>query len=266
MTNIQRTFAGFDLEKVVKDEDARRAEEQRVRELEARRKVADAGKRGTAPVPATPSQPASPLSVASYTNFTFEHPAYREAGATEKKLLHYDESLARLRAAGYERHARPQEVFSLLINGLEGKLTGASQPLAAVKNDILTGYEEWLNLAFERKGAVLVAYLDPEGLVWRKDKYKKDNFTFAEKREFTIGAVESCKWLKLQNFPTTLVEYLYTRPFDKLPKDIQDNGVLYLPSEKTLWPVGRGDYGFGVGASYDWASRGVRGAAPKNKP
>lgn len=176
----------------------------------------------------------------------------------DKKLLTYDASLASLRSRDQIRHPRPQEVFSLLIANLENKLTPQQK---AVANDMFTSYGEWLSAAAERNGDKLTVYIDPEGLVWNGYAYVKQNFKFGTKKEFSVQGIPSQSWQDLNKFDPNLVEFLYTRPFDKLPPVMQQGdrrAQVYLPPEGTIRPVGRGNFRFDFGYFYNsWASRGV---------
>src|SRR3989339_1513287 len=83
----------------------------------------------------------------------------------------FDASLQRLKQAGYSRHPRTAEVFSLIIAHFEKKLP---KNLDDIAKDILSGIGEWLSLAIERKGDTLVCYLDPENLVWNASSRRYD--------------------------------------------------------------------------------------------
>jgi hypothetical protein len=216
------------------------------------------------PVPETPKQ--GMIAAASYKGIEFEQPAYREQGNADKQLLYFDKSLEHLRAAGFERHARPQEVFGLLIDGLEGKLTGS---ISDVQKDMLTSYGEWLSLSFERKGPILIAHLDPEGLVWNGKVYVKENFKEHGHYEFNVSGKKSNEWIPLKEFDNKLIEFLYTRPFKDLPKEIREGdryARIALPPDGTAWPVGRVSGWYDVGVDGGRASRGVRSASAKKSP
>ncbi|MBS3148085.1 hypothetical protein J4219_04325 [Candidatus Woesearchaeota archaeon] len=209
----------------------------------------------------------SVVSVGSYERVDFESRAYRAQNEQTKDILTFDESLERLRAAGFERHARPQEAFGLIIDGLEGKLNGE---LSKVSADMSTGHGEWLSLAFERKGELLVCYLDPVGLVWTGIKYDKQNFGYSGECSFDINGITSGQWVGLDKFRPYFVQFLCGRRFDQLPTEMREGNKkvhVYLPSDGVAWPVARGDYRFsvsGFGSRYgvygDGASRGVRDA------
>ena len=273
----QQKIAGFDIDEVIAQDQARMKAEREAAEAERKRRELEQKRAGRKPRPATTITPATPpviipagSLVVPYHSIEFEHPAYRAAGQTDKTLLRYDASLARLRAAGFTRHARPQEVFSLLIDGLEGKLTPQEKSIC---DDQLTSYGEWFSLAFERQGDLLITYLDPEGLGWRNNKYvKTKSFKFAEKKDFDISGKESQQLIDLNLFQDDLVQFMYGRSFVALPQEIREGekkAQLYLPTDKTALPVGRSNFYYGYDASGDnfgnWASRGVRGRASAPK-
>lgn len=211
-----------------------------------------------APVAVLPSN----IAVVTYKGLEFEQQAYHEQGQKKKKLLTFDESLARLQRAGFERHARPQEVFGLLIDSLEGRLAA---PEKAMADDAFSGYGEWLSLAFKRQGNVLIAYFDPKGpvLEWFKGYANTKNFTWARKEEFDIKGKPSQSWIDLDEFDYRFVQYIYGRSFSSLPTEMQQGNKkaqVRLPPDGIAWPVGRGGYGGCSVDGYDpvWASRGAR--------
>ena len=199
-----------------------------------------------------------------YKDFFVEAKAKRDVGQVDKSLMYYDKSLADLRSKGFARHLRSQEVFGLLADGLEGKLSGEQK---VVYDDMLVSYGEWLSLAFERDGNKLFCYVDPEGLVWKDNRYVKDNnFKFSEKKEFDISGKSSRVWIDLREFGDDFVKFLYGRFFSHLPVQMQEGGQraqVYLPPDKTAWPVGRGNcYWFGV-FGFNYYGRASRGSVPR---
>src|SRR3989344_8139270 len=143
--------SGFDADKIIAQDQARQAEERKAAEAAARQKEIGerrGRKKGTPVAPATPSAP----SVAPYKGIQFEPFAYGadENGErkTEKELFTYDQSLAGLQVGGFDRHPLPFEVFSLLADNLENKLTDPG--LKAVAEDMLKSHGEWLDMAMER--------------------------------------------------------------------------------------------------------------------
>lgn len=190
----------------------------------------------------------------------FEPLAYREENRTHKALLTYDKSLERLRAAGYERHPQPAEVFSLLADNLEGKLDAQEK---AIADDMLKNYGEWLSVAVERKGNVLVAYFDPVGLQWneRANKYGvKGTLLYSHRNEYDVTGKPSEQWIDLEQFSPEFVQDMYSRPFAKLPEKMQEGNQrvqVWLSSDGEMWPVGRGGQ-FDFDNIFVRASRGVR--------
>ena len=181
----------------------------------------------------------------------------------EKKLFTYDASLERIKAINSaNRHPYPSEAFGLIIDGLEGKL---SSDCLKVYNDMMTNYGEWFSMAFERKGNELHAYLDPENLKWDGSIYKVvgNKLKYSVKEVFDLSGIDSEKWIGLNTFQGDFVKFMYGRKFEDLPgkmKEGNQRAQVYLPSENTIWPVGRGGYWFDiVGCSYYVrASRWVR--------
>ena len=271
----KKFVAGFDLDKVYEEEEARLKSEREAAEAARRRQELGqkrAGRKPPSPPPAPATPPAvvvPPTLIIPYHGIEFEHTAYREAGETDKAVLTYDASLARLRAAGFERHARPQEAFGFLAAGLEWKLTPQERK---IRDDMLTSYGEWLSLAFERQGDTLITYLDPEGLEWGGEKgyIKKRSFKYTDTKDFDIAGKMSQHHIDLNQFPDDLIQFLYGHSFADLPQEMrvgQRKAQVYLPPDKTAWPVVGSYFGSRYivgGFNYiDRASRGVVPSAPK---
>ena len=210
-----------------------------------------------------PSISATPSKIITLDNLIIEEKSPR--GGKDKKLFTYDKSLEVLRQRNYQRHLRPDEAFRLLIDTLENPNSKYKQ----VSEDMLLSYGEWLSSAMLRKSKdKLTCYTDPENLIWDSSQYKvQGNLKYSQEKTFTIDKdIPSQSWVDLNKFPNDLVEFLYSRPFDKLPKVMQKGNKraqLWLPEEGIIRPVGRGYdyYDFCVDACYDGgggASRGVR--------
>ena len=181
----------------------------------------------------------------------------------DKKIVYYNQSLSELKNRKYERHARPIEVFGLLIANLENKLTAEQK---AIAQDMVNSYGEWLSLAIERKGNELICYEDPENLVWdaAKNLYVvQGKLKYGNEKKFSIKNIKSSEWIDLQNFDKHLQKYLYGREWKDLPNEMKAGNLhaqLALPPDKTIWPAGRGIYWYVVNCRYYyyWASRGVQ--------
>ena len=188
--------------------------------------------------------------------------AYRLQGQTKKALLTYDQSLKQLREAGYERHLRPAEAFTLLAKGLEERLTPEQ---IEVHDDMLTSYGEWLSMAMERQGDTLITYLDSEGLTWDGEKYVKPTaFNSTETKSLNITGIKSQQYIDLNLCGQELVRYLYGRACSDLPIPMRDGSQraqLYLPVVGMVEPMVCGglEVMFDLGCYFDGgrASRGV---------
>jgi hypothetical protein len=259
-----KKFAGFDLDDVFAQEEARLKKERE--EQERRRQKQPSAKQGAEKKPriVTQQRGVVPATGVLYEGLEFEERAPREGDV--KKTFYYDTSLSRLRRKGYERHPLPAEAFSLIIDGLEGKLSGG---LARVHEDMLESYGEWLSMVFARKGNTLHCYEHPENLRWNnKSKvYSTSKMAFLNEQTFDIATLPSETWISIKDVEKItpgLVTYLWSRPLAQLPDTIQKKAGLYLPADGVAWPVGRGnvvvfDNGYDVGGYYDVrASRGVR--------
>ncbi len=188
--------------------------------------------------------PVSPIP-ADFSLISFESKS--QMGNDNKKLLFtYDKSLERIKAAGHERHALPSEAFSFLIANLENKLTAGQKAIAI---DMLDSWGEWLGMAWKRKLDKVICYSNPENLKWDGSKYAIDGkkLICSSENEFPLAQnIPDSNWVDLSTFDAGLVQFLYSRQFAQLPKEMRDGdkkAQMYLPPENTLWPLGRGfDY------------------------
>jgi hypothetical protein len=243
-------FAGFDLDKIVRDTDAAK------RLAEEAKKRAEAGKK---PAPAAPIARDDPL-YNYYGDVEFEEHVYH--GGVDR-FIWFGTSLDRIKSKkpGFERrHARPREVFSLLINGIEGKLLSG---YADVYADMQTTEAEFLSLAWERQGGILTAYLDPKGLRFSKGNCIKTNkFGFTEQKKFNVEGME-LKYIPLEKFSDDFVVYHYGRHYMDLPEKMRvgdDRAKVMLPRENGhIWPVIRngGSSIYSITYCDRGASRGV---------
>lgn len=240
-------FAGFDLDKIVRDADRKKQEAEREKKAK--------------PAPAVPAPIAR------------DDPVYNYYGDVEfdehvsqtfvERFIWFGTSFDRIRSTKprfERRHARPKEVFSLLINGIEGKLLDG---YAAVYEDMQTTESEFLSLAWERQGNSLTAYLDPKGLRFSKGLcYKTNKFGFTEKKKFDGEGME-LRYIPLDNFSDDFIVYHYSRQFRHLPAKMcigDDKAkVLLPPDDGHIWPVIRngGSSIYSITYSPKGASRGV---------
>ena len=180
---------------------------------------------------------ASPLIV--YNGLAWESSVYRAPDG--RMLFSKTESDARLHALGM-RSPKPRELFGLIREGLERKLSG--EPLQLFE-DVMLSNGEWFNTYFETRNGTLIVTED------------------GSEEIYSIEGMNPGDFYPLRDFAASgnFVERMYSVPFALLPQRIQNESSVYLPSGGGSWPVGRGgldNYGFGIG-SYDVrASRGVR--------
>lgn len=198
----------------------------------------------------------------SYKKVFFEEHAPRQKNKNEL-LFNFQDSLDNLMQRGYARHPRPNEVFSLLCSYLEGDLS-----VKDVAEDMLSGYGEWFSLAMKHQSNLLHCYIDPD-------------FEYDKKQ--MLYNLKSCSSEKLFSFPSSdkysfnikeinalnpsVVEFLWSRPFDELPLKIRNKACLYLSTDEHVWPAGRSSDYYKYVVCYitgDWPSRGVRVIGEKN--
>jgi len=217
-----------------------------------------------------PRTPQNSTTTTTIDDLDWEQTSPKDTDGT-KTLIRYDQSLARLQNAGYERHPSPQETFRNIINGLENKLSPTEK---ALYDDMISSYGEWLNIAIEiteeKQGLIkkitgspkrtLTTYENPQ-LHWNNNHYDINGHT--NKKEYDITDVALQTWVDLDKLPEQLIIDLYGRTHQQLPQEMRtgnNRAQLYLPTPGTPWPAGRGDVGrFGIGAGGSHgASRGVR--------
>ncbi len=255
-----KNFAGFDLDAVFREEEERLKQEERRKVFEGKKQ----GVQGSVKKPDNSLAVSNTPLIVSYQDVLFEERAFRAQGKSDKKLCYFNDSLAELRARGFARHARSQEVFGLLMAGLEGRLSGS---LKGICDDLLTSYGEWLSLAFERQGDILSCYLDPEGLVWDGTQYVKAGFKCLDQRNFNIAGKFSQQLIDLSTFGDDFVQYVYGRCFKDLPSVMREGpkkAQACLPLEGIVWPVGRHGYVCVVDGYY-YGSRASRGVVAAQK-
>lgn len=187
-------------------------------------------------------------------------PGVRSWRSNKKYVINFNDSLERLRKAGYERHLYPWESFELIMYHLEGKL---NETLDAIAKNLVASDGEWFNLAVERQGEKLTCYVDPENIRWDgyEEKYVVDGvLRYNYKEDLKIRRVSSQMWTSMQYFDEDFVEFFYNRKFKDVPQKLQENAMIYLPPDYELWPIGRGNgWGFNIcGYVSDRVSRGIR--------
>lgn len=198
----------------------------------------------------------------SYKLLVWEKRAYRSSLHLRKQRFSFHDSLVRLQSAGYERHARPHEVFGLLSDGMRGLLPRGSV-WQKIYQDMISNYGEWLSIAFERQKNKLLVYVDPEDLVWNQINrcYEKGPLFHASYvSEFHLPTSSQVPF-NLRFFSHDFVHFLCKCPYQELPTCLREGMksiCVWVTSQGTPWPVGRGNINFVVGGpGYVWASRGI---------
>src|SRR3989338_8111259 len=99
---------------------------------------------------------------------------------------YFNDSLTGLRSRGWQRHARPVEVMTVLVDYLK---KGDSSKYAVLAKSMLSGKGEWVSAAFKKKGNFLEVALDPENLVWNNNAYVVNGGSLASSgvKKFDIG-------------------------------------------------------------------------------
>jgi len=193
-----------------------------------------------------------------------------EKGKTtnQKDIFTFDGSLARLRAAGYDRHPTPSEYCSLIMDYLDGNLR-YKPLLKEIAEDILKGVGEWLSMAMKMMcSRILVCYGDPENLVWDEKKkqyvvngndiihstYTNSPISIPSEKSINLAGVDNDE----------LIRFLYGRSFEDFPERVRKGdllGLLTLPPDMALAPVCCSDpWRLHIDGCYGnfRASRGVR--------
>ncbi len=150
----------------------------------------------------------------------------------------YDKSMERLRAQGFDRHLYAHEAFNLFFSDLEHVLTGTSYDSCKKINDYAAG---WLSLAFERQKSTLVAYVNPEGLVWNGKQYEKTReFRCSERKEFSVLWNISSKPTRFEWLDPEFIRFLCGRSLEQIPLWLERNNCsiyVWLPEDGEIWPI-----------------------------
>lgn len=156
-------------------------------------------------------------------------------------------SLSRLKEVGYERHLRPWESFSLIIECLENRLP---PDLESFAQELIKSKDEWLSMAIKRKGNTLFCYVDPQNLKQNQNglRYFTDGmlkYNHSLSKNLSVKNIPSGTWVSLDHFSDEFVKYFYNRKLKSLPKKMREEPYkagVYIPPEGDLWPVSRGRF------------------------
>lgn len=194
----------------------------------------------------------------------FENPPYKNIifdslanyAGDNKRRYSFDKSCERLINEG-KRQPLSNEVFSLIIDGLEGKL---SAELLVIKEDFFKSYGEWLDLAIKPENKMLNCYEHPRNVILIPGDYDCSKMTFTRLKQFPLNGMPLGTYIPIKDIAKKspqIVTYFWSRPFEKLPIELQNYARLLIP-EKTR-PVGRDNFdGFNVNGNFNYrASRGL---------
>ena len=175
-------------------------------------------------------------------------------------LLRYDEHVKRLNESKWTRAPSPQEVFSLLTDYFQGKLTGYYKDIAS---NLIKLPGEFLCNAIYVDGSELMVYENVRNIYYsnKEKSYKiSDPIWFDNVKNFNVNLPVN-QFSLVSAFPKEFVEYLYTRTADKLPKDQTHNARIHVPEKLRLYPIKRMKnslFDIDVVVNYIAISRGVR--------
>ena len=139
-----------------------------------------------------------------------------------KNYMYFNDSLARLREAGFKRHLRPVEYFAIFA---DVETHGSASPYYELRKNLWSNYGEWLSMAVMIKDGMLHIAMDPENIAWND---KKSEHIYTGPTTITIPAPQ----LKADKWNENISEF--TNYFGVGCKGI------YLPKEGVWGPVGFG--------------------------
>lgn len=181
----------------------------------------------------------------SYKQIEFQLYATKHRNGT---MFLFSSSLDSIKSAKFERHPLPHEICSLLIAGIEGKLSGAESGL---EQGILHSQEQFLSIMFRYAGGILHCYENPENVIGSNNV---SNMRYSADRIFNIPNLAINIPYKLDLLAKTcpeLVAYLFSRPYEKLPEEIRQKGYVKLGENYAMtfneFKIGPNYYGFSRG-------------------
>jgi hypothetical protein len=175
-------------------------------------------------------------------NLEIEAKVFCKKDGNPRKLL-YQESLERIRQAGYSRHLRPVE-RSMAIPETD-KMKGSD--LGSCKG-------EWLSAAAwvirdqsaptkptHKQEATLTIYWDPVNLVFDKSYFWNGTVEHSGSKQYDITGISLGNWVSIEKLPQELVVDLYGRPYDQLPSRVRGARMLLSMPHHLVPLSGRND-------------------------
>lgn len=172
-------------------------------------------------------------------NLVVEPSAGPSSTLNDKELYYFDKSVERLEEAGYDRHLRPNEIFSILTGYYNGS---AKDPYRKIAEDITYGGGEWLSLAVQRSKNTLACYIDPQNIKWRQPRHyvEGQDVICSKKVEFDTSCLEEESTISLldldQRAPELLEFFCSANSYDDLPEKMREV-MLYMPISDSITPV-----------------------------
>jgi len=168
-------------------------------------------------------------------------------GAEEKEVYAYEAGLEVIKDdedGSFERYPRPVEVYSLLIDYLEGKIKKKSE-LQKLIEDMITGENEWLSMAMQRKKDKIIFYVDPENIILKGYNYIIDGnrLKCSDQKEFDLPKTiyPNGTWISLYEFDEEVFEFLYHRKINDLPKFLKKGDAfepgIHIPRHDGIFPL-----------------------------
>ncbi len=151
----------------------------------------------------------------------------------------FNASLDRLRAAGFERHARTHEYFGAYIPALHGCPHPTLEDVCADMG-ACSHMGEWVSMAIERRKESIVIHSDPEGFAWSQSMHVPGRpLRFSDRAQFPFIPSTDAYTL-LDGRHNALLEYLCGTGVSGLPPSMHsgDTGVfLAVPAQGILQPA-----------------------------
>lgn len=255
-----------EMEEVVRERNADVAEEER---LEALRKAKKVQNPKTPPMKIPVTKTKKPeKTIYSWMEIEPKAEENNNVSPILKQEYTYTRSLLEIKKREYLRHCYPADAFAIICDGLEGKLDSALKP---VFEDMIKGKGEWLSMAFERKGDLLIAYLHPEGFSLDggiNDPDNRSTITYTSEMKFDIKSKKSGRWIPLKEMSDDFNEAIYGRKYANLPQTMRDGlraSVMLPPDDLNIYPIARKDSSEAYSITYNLTYSGSRGVRPRRK-
>jgi hypothetical protein len=176
----------------------------------------------------------------------------------------FQNSLRELRKKGYDRHLFSSEYFSILLANLENRLYDKEKQIA---ENILSGLDEWVNLAMFRTGDKLICLQGIDNRIIYTQRKKRFEWaglreSASVRKEYNIKEIPSLERIDLDIFSDNLIKFLYGRTYEEMPEQIKTgerNSWIEIPKPDALTVMYRTFYSLSCW-DVENASRGIKNA------